>query len=210
MFKPTAPRHFIPAAMAVFLAATQVAGAASLLNVSYDPTRELYKDINKAFADEQKAAGVSVTVRVSHGGSGAQARSVIDGVPADVVTLGIPSDIDAIARLTKKIPEDWAKRLPNDSLPYTSTVVFVVRKGNPKGIKDWDDLVKGDVKVITPNPKTSAGGRWNYLAAWGHAYNATKDKAKARCVRRLALQECSGARHRRPRFDSDLRPARAR
>ena len=104
---------------------------------------------------------------------------MIDGSPADVVTLGIPSDIDAIARLTKKIPLDWAKRLPNDSLPYTSTVVFVVRKGNPKGIKDWNDLVKGDVKVITANPKTSAGGRWNYLAAWGYAFNLDKDKTKA-------------------------------
>ena len=162
------------------LAATGIAVAGPLLNVSYDPTRELYKDINKAFAEDQKAkTGETVSVRASHGGSGAQARSVIDGVPADVVTLGIPSDIDAISRLTKKIPEDWAKRLPNDSLPYTSTIVFVVRKGNPKGIKDWDDVVNGDVKVITPNPKTSAGGRWNYLAAWGHAYNATKDKEKA-------------------------------
>ena len=152
----------------------------SLLNVSYDPTRELYKDINKAFSEEWKAkTGETVAVRASHGGSGAQARSVIDGSPADVVTLGIPSDIDAISRITKKIPTDWAKRLPNDSLPYTSTVVFVVRKGNPKGIKDWDDLVKPDVKVITANPKTSAGGRWNYLAAWGYAYNHDKDKAKA-------------------------------
>lgn len=160
--------------------AMQALAAGSLLNVSYDPTRELYKEINKAFAADWKArTGEAVTVRASHGGSGAQARSVIDGVPADVVTLGIPSDIDAIARLTKKIPDDWAKRLPNDSLPYTSTIVFVVRKGNPKGVKDWDDLVKPDVKAITPNPKTSAGGRWNYLAAWGYAYNKTNDKARA-------------------------------
>lgn len=166
-------------ALAALIVGPACAGQ-SLLNVSYDPTRELYKDINKAFAAEWKAkTGQDVAVRASHGGSGAQARSVIDGVPADVVTLGIPSDIDAIARITKKIPEDWAKRLPNDSLPYTSTVVFVVRKGNPKGIKDWDDLVKPDVKVITANPKTSAGGRWNYLAAWGFAYNRDKDKAKA-------------------------------
>ncbi len=157
------------------------AGAAgTLLNVSYDPTRELYKDINQAFAEDWKAkTGEAITVRASHGGSGAQARSVIDGVAADVVTLGIPSDIDAIARLTKKIPEDWAKRLPNDSMPYTSTVVFVVRKGNPKGIKDWNDVVKPDVKVITPNPKTSSGGRWNYLAAYGYAYNQDKSKEKA-------------------------------
>lgn len=154
--------------------------AGTLLNVSYDPTRELYKEIDQAFEADWKAkTGESVAVRASHGGSGAQARAVIDGVPADVVTLGIPSDIDAIARITKKIPTDWAKRLPNDSLPYTSTVVFVVRKGNPKGIKDWDDLVRPGVQIVTPNPKTSAGGRWNYLAAWGHAYNATKDKAKA-------------------------------
>lgn len=152
----------------------------SLLNVSYDPTRELYKDINAAFAEEWKAkTGAAITVRASHGGSGAQARSVIDGVPADVVTLGIPSDIDAIAKLTKKIPEDWVNRLPNNSLPYTSTVVFVVRKGNPKGIKDWDDVVKPGVQVITANPKTSAGGRWNYLAAWGYAFNRDKDKEKA-------------------------------
>ncbi|WP_158809985.1 sulfate ABC transporter substrate-binding protein [Beijerinckia sp. L45] len=156
------------------------ASAGDLLNVSYDPTRELYKEINVAFAADWKAkTGAAVTVRASHGGSGAQARSVVDGVPADVVTLGIPSDIDAIARLTKKIPTDWAKRLPNDSLPYTSTIVFVVRKGNPKAIKDWNDLVKSDVKVITANPKTSSGGRWNYLAAWGYSYNQDKDKAKA-------------------------------
>ena len=108
-------------------------------------------------------------IRTSHGGSGAQARAVIDGIDADVVTLGIPSDIDAIAKATKKIPADWRSKLPNNSLPYTSTVVFLVRKGNPKGIKDWDDLVKPGVQVITPNPKTSAGGRWNFLAAWGYA-----------------------------------------
>ena len=152
----------------------------ALLNVSYDPTRELYRDINAAFAEEWKAkTGEAVTVRASHGGSGAQARTVIDGVDADVVTLGIPSDIDAIARLTKKIPADWRDRQPNQGLPYTSTVVFLVRKGNPKGVKDWDDLVKPDVKVITPNPKTSAGGRWNFLAAWGYAYNKDKDTEKA-------------------------------
>ncbi len=154
--------------------------AQSLLNVSYDPTRELYKEINKAFVEDWRAkTGQTITVRVSHGGSGAQARSVIDGVPADVVTLGIPSDIDAVARLTGKIPADWSKRLPNDSLPYTSTVVFVVRKGNPKGIKDWDDLTSGNVKVITANPKTSSGGRWNFLAAWGFAFHKTKDRSKA-------------------------------
>lgn len=143
----------------------------AILNVSYDPTRELYKDINAAFSQEWKEkTGEAVTVRASHGGSGAQARTVIDGIPADVVTLGIPSDIDAIAKLTKKIDTNWRSKLPNASLPYTSTVVFLVRKGNPKGIKDWDDLVRPDVKIITPNPKTSAGGRWNFLGAWGYAY----------------------------------------
>ncbi|MFC0282913.1 sulfate ABC transporter substrate-binding protein [Camelimonas abortus] len=144
--------------------------AETLLNVSYDPTRELYRDLNAAFAAAyEKETGEKVQVRTSHGGSGSQARTVIDGAPADVVTLGIPSDIDAIARLTGKIPADWRARLPNNSLPYTSTVVFVVRKGNPKNIRDWDDLVREDVGVITPNPKTSAGGRWNFLGAWGYA-----------------------------------------
>ncbi|GEP00349.1 sulfate ABC transporter substrate-binding protein [Methylobacterium haplocladii] len=164
------------------LAATVPARAQSeLLNVSYDPTRELYKDINAAFAEDWKAkTGETITVRAAHGGSGAQARTVIDGIPADVVTLGIPSDIDAIARISKKISPDWRTKLPNEGLPYTSTVVFLVRKGNPKGVKDWGDLVKPDVKVITPNPKTSAGGRWNFLAAWGYAYEQNnKDVEKA-------------------------------
>ena len=142
----------------------------SILNVSYDPTRELYKAIDAAFAADWKAkTGETVTIEQSHGGSGAQARAVIDGLPADVVTLGLEADIDAIADKSKKIPVDWKKRLPNDSAPYTSTVVFLVRKGNPKGIKDWDDLVKPGVQVITANPKTSSGARWNYLAAWGYA-----------------------------------------
>ncbi|PVE23991.1 sulfate transporter subunit [Microvirga sp. KLBC 81] len=152
-----------------------------LLNVSYDPTRELYREINQAFADEWKAiTGETVTVRASHGGSGAQARAVINGIEADVVTLGIPSDIDAIAKATKKISADWRSKLPSSSLPYTSTVVFLVRKGNPKRIRDWDDLVKPGIQVITPNPKTSAGGRWNFLAAWGYAQtkDGSADKAK--------------------------------
>ncbi|PVE23877.1 sulfate transporter subunit [Microvirga sp. KLBC 81] len=162
-----------------------LSGAASaqtqLLNVSYDPTRELYREINKAFADEWKAnTGETVAVRASHGGSGAQARTVIDGIEADVVTLGIPSDIDAIAKATKKIPADWRSKLPNNSLPYTSTVVFLVRKGNPKGIKDWDDLVKPGIQVITPNPKTSAGGRWNFLAAWGYSHTKERNTEKAK------------------------------
>src|SRR5579862_4913982 len=154
----------------------------TILNVSYDPTRELYKAIDAAFAADWKAkTGETVTIEQSHGGSGAQARAVIDGLAADVVTLGLEADIDAIAERTKKIPADWKKRLPNDSAPYTSTIVFLVRKGNAKGIKDWDDLVKPGVQVITPNPKTSSGARWNYLAAWAYA-NARfgGDQAKVR------------------------------
>ena len=135
----------------------------TLLNVSYDPTRELYKDINPAFAADWKTkTGENVTIQASHGGSGAQARAVIDGLAADVVTLALAGDIDAIAAKTGKISADWQKRLPNDSAPYTSTIIFLVRKGNPKGIHDWDDLAKPGVSVITPNPKTSGGARWNY------------------------------------------------
>ncbi|KMO15372.1 sulfate adenylyltransferase [Methylobacterium platani JCM 14648] len=156
--------------------------AQTLLNVSYDPTRELYRAIDAAFAKEWKAkTGETVTVRASHGGSGAQARSVIDGLPADVVTLALASDIDAIAARSKKLPADWQKRLPNNSTPYTSTIVFLVRKGNPKGIKDWDDLVKPGIQVITPNPKTSGGARWNYLAAYAYALSkSNNDDAKAK------------------------------
>lgn len=141
-----------------------------LLNVSYDPTRELYVEYNKAFADYWKAkTGDEVTVRQSHGGSGKQARSVIDGQEADVATLALAADVDALYDVAKLIPQDWQKRLPHNSAPYTSTIVFLVRKGNPKNIRDWDDLVKKDVSVITPNPKTSGGARWNYLAAWAYA-----------------------------------------
>jgi sulfate transport system substrate-binding protein len=142
----------------------------TLLNVSYDPTRELYKDFNAAFAAKWKAdSGETVTIQTSHGGSGAQARSVIDGLDADVVTLALESDITGIATKTKKINPDWRAKYPHNSAPYTSTIVFLVRKGNPKGIKDWSDLVKDGVEVITPNPKTSGGARWNYLAAWAWA-----------------------------------------
>ncbi|QGM98267.1 sulfate ABC transporter substrate-binding protein [Methylocystis parvus] len=138
-----------------------------LLNVSYDPTRELYKQINPAFAASWKSkTGEAVEVQASHAGSGAQARAVIDGLGADVVTLALAADIDTIANKTGKIPADWQKRLPNNSSPYTSTIVFLVRKGNPKAIKDWDDLAKPGVAVITPNPKTSGGARWNFLGAW--------------------------------------------
>ena len=161
-------------------ASSALAADVSLLNVSYDPTRELYGDFNKAFAAAyQKDTGKSIEIKQSHGGSGSQARSVIDGLQADVVTLALAYDIDAIAGkgLLKK---DWQKSLPQNSSPYTSTIVFLVRKGNPKGIKDWDDLIKSGVQVITPNPKTSGGARWNYLAAWGYALKkyGSEDKAK--------------------------------
>ena len=163
-------------AAVVLLAVPLASGAAvaqgknvTLLNVSYDPTRELYNDYNKAFAKLPEAqAGGKLTVRQSHGGSGKQARSVIDGLDADVVTLALAYDIDAIAERGLIAP-DWQKRLPDNASPYTSTIVFLVRKGNPKGIKDWDDIVKPGVSVITPNPKTSGGARWNYLAGWGYA-----------------------------------------
>ena len=142
----------------------------SLLNVSYDPTRELYQDYNTAFAKYwKKNGGGNVTIKQSHGGSGKQARAVIDGLEADVVTLALAYDIDEIYNKAKLIPENWQKRLTYNSSPYTSTIVFLVRKGNPKKIKDWNDLIKPDIKVITPNPKTSGGARWNYLAAWGYA-----------------------------------------
>ena len=142
----------------------------NLLNVSYDPTRELYQQYNKAFAGHwQKEANQAVTIKQSHGGSGRQGRSVIDGLDADVVTLALAYDIDELHQKANLLPADWQKRLPNNSSPYTSTIVFLVRKGNPKGIKDWPDLVRSGVAVITPNPKTSGGARWNYLAAWGYA-----------------------------------------
>jgi sulfate transport system substrate-binding protein len=140
-----------------------------LLNVSYDPTRELYEDVNGAFARQWKArTGDVVTLKQSHGGSGKQARSVIDGLEADVVTLALAYDVDAVAK-AGLLPADWQKRLPQNAAPYTSTIVFLVRKGNPKGLRGWDDLLKPGVQVITPNPKTSGGARWNYLAAWAHA-----------------------------------------
>ncbi len=153
-----------------------------LLNVSYDPTREFYVEFNDAFAKHWKSkTGADVTVQQSHGGSGKQARSVIDGLRADVVTLALAYDIDAIAEKGKALPTDWQKRLPHNSAPYTSTIVFLVRKGNPKGIKDWDDLVKPGVKVIPANPKTSGAARWAYLSAWGYALKKYgNDEAKAK------------------------------
>ena len=161
---------------------TAQAANIELLNVSYDPTRELYKEFNEAFAADWKTkTGDSVTIKQSHGGSGKQARSVIDGLAADVVTLALASDIDAISKNGKLLPADWQKRLPNNSSPYTSTIVLLVRKGNPKGIKDWGDLAKPGVSVITPNPKTSGGARWNHLAAYAWALKAYgKDETKAR------------------------------
>ncbi len=177
-------KTFLAAAALLVGALTGSAGAradSELLNVSYDPTREFYKQFNAAFAAHWKAeTGEDVTIDQSHGGSGKQARAVIDGLEADIVTLALAYDIDAIAERSDLIAKDWQKRLPHNSSPYTSTIVFLVRKGNPKGIKDWGDLVKGDVQVVTPNPKTSGGARWNYLAAWAYALKQPGgDEAKA-------------------------------
>jgi sulfate/thiosulfate transport system substrate-binding protein len=162
-------RRIVLIAAGLLWASWAFAADINLLNVSYDPTRELYVEFNKAFAAAyQKETGKSVEIKQSHGGSGSQARAVIDGLQADVVTLALAYDIDAIAGKGLTVA-DWQKRLPQNSSPYTSTIVFLVRKGNPTGIKDWDDLIKPGVAVITPNPKTSGGARWNYLAAWGYA-----------------------------------------
>ncbi|MDR3432864.1 MAG: sulfate ABC transporter substrate-binding protein [Rouxiella aceris] len=164
----------------ILVTAGAIAKDIQILNVSYDPTRELYEQYNKAFSKYWQAkTGDTVTVRQSHGGSGKQATSVINGIEADVVTLALQSDVDAIAE-RGRINKDWITRLPDNSAPYTSTIVFLVRKGNPKGIHDWSDLIKPGVSVITPNPKTSGGARWNYLAAWGYAlHHNNNDKAKA-------------------------------
>ncbi|PKR89485.1 sulfate transporter subunit [Pleomorphomonas diazotrophica] len=160
----------VAAAVAASFALVAPAAAVTLTNVSYDPTREFYEAYNEAFIAHWKAeTGEDISVRASHGGSGKQARAVIDGLPADVVTLALESDINAIAERTGKIPADWRGKLPHNSAPYTSTIVFLVRKNNPKGIHDWGDLVKDGIEVITPNPKTSGGARWNYLAAWAWA-----------------------------------------
>lgn len=166
------------------LAATSVmAKDIQLLNVSYDPTRELYEQYNKAFSAHWKQqTGDNVVIRQSHGGSGKQATSVINGIEADVVTLALAYDVDAIAE-RGRIDKEWIKRLPDNSAPYTSTIVFLVRKGNPKQIHDWNDLIKPGVSVITPNPKSSGGARWNYLAAWGYAlHHNNNDQAKAQVL----------------------------
>jgi len=179
-------KHFLKTLVATALVAVSGLAAGqtapvTLLNVSYDPTRELYSEFNAAFAKHWKAqTGQDVTIKQSHGGSGKQARSVIDGIDADVVTLALAGDIDALYKNGGLIPQDWQKRLPHNSSPYTSTIVLVVRQGNPKGIKDWDDLVKPGISVITPNPKTSGGARWNYLAAWEFAKRKYGGEAKAK------------------------------
>ena len=173
-------RRILSLVAGMLWAGSALAADVSLLNVSYDPTRELYAEFNKAFASAyQRETGKRIEIKQSHGGSGSQARAVIDGLQADVVTLALAYDIDAIAG-KGLMPTDWQKRLPQNASPYTSTIVFLVRKGNPKGIKDWDDLIKSGVSVITPNPKTSGGARWNYLAAWGYALKkfGSADKAK--------------------------------
>ena len=169
------------AATALSIVTAAQAADYTLLNVSYDPTRELYQDVNARFIKQwqEKNPGDKLTIRQSHGGSGKQARSVIDGLEADVVTLALGSDIDAIAE-RGLLARDYQKKLPNNASPYVSTIVFLVRKGNPKNIKDWNDLVKPGIAVITPNPKTSGGARWNYLAAWGYVLKNGGDEAKAK------------------------------
>jgi sulfate/thiosulfate-binding protein len=186
---PVGMAALVAAILIVFSCApVHAQGSLTLLNVSYDPTRELYQDYNAAFATYWKTkTGQTVTIQQSHNGSGAQARAVIDGLQADVVTLALAYDIDAISEKAKLLPANWQSRLPNNSTPYTSTIVFLVRKGNPKNIKDWDDLVRPGVAVISPNPKTSGGARWSYLAAWGYAYlkNGKSDAAAKDFVARV-------------------------
>jgi sulfate transport system substrate-binding protein len=187
-------------ALGLFLGCSTVHAQVRLLNVSYDPTRELYQELNAAFARHWKAkTGQTLTIQQSHGGSGKQARSVIDGLQADVVTLALAYDIDALYENGGLVPPNWQKRLPYNSAPYTSTIVFLVRKGNPKKIRDWEDLARPGVSVITPNPKTSGGARWNYLAAWGYAlkkWGGNQAKARdfvTRLYRNVAVLD-SGAR----------------
>ncbi|WP_166358380.1 sulfate ABC transporter substrate-binding protein [Pseudomonas akapageensis] len=179
----TIRRYALAALASAVFAGSAVAKDIELLNVSYDPTRELYQEYNAEFTDFWKKAHPEDNLKIqqSHGGSGKQARAVIDGLRADVVTLALAGDIDEVSKLGKSIPENWQTRLPDASTPYTSTIVFLVRKGNPKGIKDWGDLTKNGVEVITPNPKTSGGARWNFLAAWAYGLKANGgDEAKAK------------------------------
>ena len=181
LFVPS-PARWVALAIGMLLGTAGWAREIELLNVSYDPTRELYAELNVAFSRQWKEkTGDTLTIQQSHGGSGKQARSVMDGLTADVVTLALAYDIDMIAERSRAVPKDWQKRLPDNSAPYTSTIVLLVRKGNPKGIRDWGDLIKPGVAVITPNPKTGGGARWNYLAAWGYAVKvAGGDEARAR------------------------------
>lgn len=178
--------------LAAILSSTALGvSAKDFLNVSYDPTRELYEDVNQHFGNYwKKRTGQTINFKQSHGGSGKQARAVIDGLNADVVTLALAADIDVIAEKAKLLPADWQKKLPNNSTPYTSTIVFLVRQGNPKNIKDWGDLVKPNVAIITPNPKTSGGARWNYLAAWAWAKHqpAGNDTKAQEFVRQIYKQ----------------------
>jgi sulfate/thiosulfate-binding protein len=194
--------------MVAFAAAAQ-AKSVRLLNVSYDPTRELYRSINAAFAAEwKKKTGDNVVINQSHGASGSQARAVIDGLAADIVTLAVPEDIDAIARNARLLPLDWENRLPEASTPYTSTIVFVVRKGNPKTIRDWGDQVKPGVSIMTPNPKTSGGARWAYVAAWSYAKEpAGRHRRDGEGLHEGALQPRARVRQRRPRGNAELRSA---
>ena len=202
-------RTLLTSLLVLSLAATVAdARQIDLLNVSYDPTRELYQDYNAAFAKYWKAkTGDDVVVAMSNGGSGKQALAVVNGLDADVVTLALAYDLDAIAQ-AGMLPADWQKRLPDNSTPYTSTIVFLVRSGNPKHVKDWDDLVKPGVAVITPNPKTSGGARWNFLAAWAYALDKNgHDEAKARDFVKSPLQKCAGPGFGRARLDDDIRGA---
>src|SRR5215469_14288697 len=193
--------HALVAAVLLAAGSAQAADV-TLLNVSYDPTRELYKNINTAFAAEWKQkTGGNITINQSHGGSGAQARAVIDGLDADVVTLALAYDIDAIAQKGQLLPATWQKRLPDNSTPYTSTIVFLVRKGNPWKVKDWPDLVRGGIQVVAPNPKTSGGARWAYLAAWAFAEKKPGGSAEK------AKEFVSQLYHHVPVLDSGARGA---
>lgn len=198
MMESTPSRRWLNAVLALGLAGfTGLAGAqTTLLNVSYDPTREFYQEFNAAFVKHWRAkTGETLKINQSHGGSGKQARAVIDGLEADVVTLALAYDVDALHEKGALIPADWQKRLPNNASPYTSTIVFLVRKGNPKQIKDWGDLVRPGVEIITPNPKTSGGARWNYLAAWGYALKqlgGNDEKAKDFVKKLFTIDEVFG------------------
>ncbi len=193
MFGGKKRKYFYGVLMCVFLIVgcigsfkTSQTNKITILNVSYDPTRELYKDINARFVEIYKEEnGIEVEIQMSHGGSGKQARSVLEGLEADVVTLALGYDIDILFKSGNLLPEDWQKRLPNNSCPYTSTIVFLVRKGNPKNIKGWEDLIRDDVKVITPNPKTSGGARWAYLAGWGYAYKKGGEEYANEFIKKL-------------------------